>query len=777
MNQSAAFRDAIAAAGLTPPHEIIGDGERHRFSSDGRPNNKSGWYIFHDDERPAGAFGCWRSEISSTWKSSKPQQFTEAERDEYRERMKRLEKQRERERQEATDYAAVTAAQMWNEAVEGDHPYLTRKQITCLGARVLGDMLLVPMKHSAKELVGLQRIWPDGTKRFIKGSPLAGAYMTIGTPTKDGTVVICEGYATGASIHLATGYCVVVAFNSGNLAEVARKIGKALPSARLVVAADDDAFTVRPGNHPQAGMPWNPGIEAAEAIGLPVYLPVWHGERERGTDFNDLHTAEGLKAVRLCFKSPATLDPKSPGAVSDKPPVKPASDGDVLPSDNTGSSGDESPFASVQAVQEADRPVILPGVGSDVQKVPVIVPRHMAVSQYGLDASEKGPYATVANIKRVLLLDPNVEQTIWFDEFMDRVMTVWGGGKPREWSDVDDINLQIYLQESLCMPKLGKNTVQDAVIAAAHTDTRNEARAYIEGIQWDGVERLGSFMSEIFGAEDNDYTRAAGQNFWISMVARVLRPGCKVDTMIVLEGVQGAGKSRALSIIGGQWFAEANQSPTDKDFYLNLAGKMLIEIGEMDAFNRSEVTKVKQVITCQTDRYRAPYERRAADHPRRCVFAGTTNRDDWNKDETGARRFWPVYCTAINHDLLTECRDQYFAEAAAKFAQGSSWWDMPEESTKQQQEARRDSDELESVLADWLLGKTEITVHSIMSDLMQVPLERQDKSLQMRVGKALRALKWRKPSVPVWRGGKAIRVWVKPNASLDLPFSDPFGDE
>lgn len=368
MSAAQQFIDAIAASGITPPTEIIGDGDTHRFSSNGRANDKSGWYRFHDDEFPAGAFGCWRMSMSSTWKSSKPKQFTEAERDEYRERMKRLEKQRERERQEATDYAAVTAAQMWTEAVEGDHPYLTRKQIQCLGARVLGDMLLVPMKHSAKELVGLQRIWPDGTKRFIKGSPLAGAYMTIGTPTKDGTVVICEGYATGASIHLATGYCVVVAFNSGNLAEVARKIGKALPSARLVVAADDDAFTVRPGNHPQAGMPWNPGIEAAVGTGLPVYLPVWSGERERGTDFNDLHTAEGLRAVRLCFKSPATLDPKSPGAVSDKPPAKPVSGGDVEPSDNTGSSGDESPFASVQAVQVPASPVMVPGGGADVQE-------------------------------------------------------------------------------------------------------------------------------------------------------------------------------------------------------------------------------------------------------------------------------------------------------------------------------------------------------------------------------------------------------------------------
>jgi putative DNA primase/helicase len=364
MSAAAEFRDAIAASGLTPPNEIIGDGERHRFSSDGRPSNKSGWYRFHDDERPAGAFGCWRTDMSVTWKSSKPQQFTEAEREQYRERMQRLEKQRAREREEATDYAAVTAAQMWNEAVVADHPYLERKQITCLGARVLGDMLLVPMKHSAKELVGLQRIWPDGTKRFIKGSPLAGAYCTIGTPTKDGTVVICEGYATGVSIHLATNYCVVVAFNSGNLAEVSQKIRRALPSARMIIAGDDDAFTVRPPNHAQAGQPWNPGIEAASATGFPVYLPVWYGGRDTGTDFNDLHVAEGLKAVRACFKSPATLSP--PGSVSDKPTVKPVSDGGDRAPDNTGSLGGVPPFASDQAVHdEPARPVILPGGGSD----------------------------------------------------------------------------------------------------------------------------------------------------------------------------------------------------------------------------------------------------------------------------------------------------------------------------------------------------------------------------------------------------------------------------
>ena len=356
MNHIEAFRDAIAAAGLTPPDDILDDGKRHRFSSNGRPRDESGWYILYGDDRPAGAFGCWRASMTVNWKHDAPKrEFSAEERAAWKQRMQQLEADREAERQQAIQYAAQTAAQMWAEAVEADHPYLQRKQIGCMGARVLGDQLLIPMKHSAKELVGLQRIFPDGTKRFVKGSPLAGAYCTIGTPSKTGTVVICEGYATGVSIHLATNYCVVVAFNSGNLLPVSQKIRKALPEAKVIIGADDDAFT-----------DGNPGMTAAASTGLKACWPVWQGERGKGTDFNDLHVAEGLKAVRMCFKAPATLDPKAPGAVSEKQPVQPASDGDDEPSDNPGSSGGVSPFAPDQAVQrEPAIPAMGSGAGSD----------------------------------------------------------------------------------------------------------------------------------------------------------------------------------------------------------------------------------------------------------------------------------------------------------------------------------------------------------------------------------------------------------------------------
>lgn len=416
-------------------------------------------------------------------------------------------------------------------------------------------------------------------------------------------------------------------------------------------------------------------------------------------------------------------------------------------------------------------PAIDPETGEILAAAPVpagTMPRYLAVQQWGLEATDKGvPHASVANVVRVLSMDENLAQKIWFDEFLDRICTVWPAGEVREWTDADDVRLQVYIQETLGMPKLGKQAVQDAVMLVARMDTRNEAMAYLDGLQWDGVERLPHFFPDCFGTDDTEYTRAVGLSFWLSLVARVTRPGCKVDTMVVLEGLQGAGKSRALSIIGGKWFTEATQAPTDKDFYMNLAGKMLVEIGEMDAFNRAEVTKVKQVITCQVDRYRAPYERRAADHPRRCVFAGTTNRDDWNKDETGARRFLPLTVMSVNHDAIQAQRDQFFAEAVARLNRGENWWTLPVEATLEQQEARRDVDELEATMAEWLLGRSEVTVTAVMNDLMKIPLERQDKGIQMRISKALRVLGWKRETV--WRGGRVVKAWLRGGKAQKSP--------
>jgi len=673
MSAAAEFRDAIAASGLTPPNEIIGDGERHRFSSDGRPSNKSGWYRFHDDERPAGAFGCWRTDMSVTWKSSKPQQFTEAEREQYRERMQRLEKQRAREREEATDYAAVTAAQMWNEAVVADHPYLERKQITCLGARVLGDMLLVPMKHSAKELVGLQRIWPDGTKRFIKGSPLAGAYCTIGTPTKDGTVVICEGYATGVSIHLATNYCVVVAFNSGNLAEVSQKIRRALPSARLIIAGDDDAFTVRPPNHVQAGQPWNPGIEAATATGFPLYLPVWHGGRDTGTDFNDLHVAEGLKAVRACFKSPATLSP--PGSVSDKPTVKPVSDGGDRAPDNTGSLGGVPPFASDQAVHdEPARPVILPGGGSDVMP---LVDYHTFLP----NTNDKGkPLSTIENVATVC---QRLGVTVRYNVISKEEEILIPGAS---FSVDNKQNASLAWMVSECSKfRMPINQVGDYLTYLADQNLYNPVANWVLSKSWDGHDHLSSLIATVRATDEakNPVVMHMKQTFirrWmLSAIAAVFRPeGVSAAGVLVFQGDQYIGKTKWFKTLVPAHLRVLQDGvilrPDDKDSVKQCVSNWLVELGELDAtFRKSDIAALKSFLTKDRDVLRRAFARKESEYARRTVFFASVNPREFLHDPTGNRRYWTIECESLDHSHSVDMQ-QCWAQVYALWQTGEPWY-------------------------------------------------------------------------------------------------------
>lgn len=371
MNNIEAFRAAMLAAGLTPPDEIVA-GKLTRFSTNGKRSDDAGWYILHDDERAAGRFGCNRSGVDVTWKADTRREFTPEERRAWAERMRALEAEREAERQAATARAAEKAASMWaaaRDAGEERHEYLQRKQIPGIGARLLRDQLLVPMRHGPGALVGLQVIQPDGGRKFLTGTPAGGAYTTLGRPTRTGPIVICEGYATGVSIHLATGWCVVVAFSAGNLAAVGGKIRQALPDAQLIVGADDDLITLRDRGQ-------NPGLEAAASTGLPVAIPRWLGDRGSGTDFNDLHVDEGLDAVRACFDDPQPIQPPQQG------PDKPVSVGGPGGPNNPGSSGTGSRHISDGPAAVVEPPpavppsaaTLEPAASSDVTSAAEVLP-------------------------------------------------------------------------------------------------------------------------------------------------------------------------------------------------------------------------------------------------------------------------------------------------------------------------------------------------------------------------------------------------------------------
>lgn len=376
-----------------------------------------------------------------------------------------------------------------------------------------------------------------------------------------------------------------------------------------------------------------------------------------------------------------------------------------------------------------------------------------------LQSTKQGYLNNLDNVVRVIENDPTIKGRIWYDEFLDAICSDWQD-PARRWRDSDDVLLQLYVQRHIGLTKVGVATVHDAALVAAFRNVRNECREWLEAVQWDQTERLAYVLNEAFGATQSAYTQAVGRCWFISMVARVMEPGCKVDTVPVLEGAQGVGKSSALKVIGGKWFAECHESVLTKDWYGVLDGHMLVEISEMHSFTRGEVERVKGLISCQVDRYRKAYGRNTEDHPRQSVLVCTTNRDDWQRDETGARRFWPVLCGAIDQNWLRTNRENLFAEAVHLYRQGVQWWMSDETDQSEEVEKRRDADSWEPIVREWLKGRDAVTTGDVLSGCLDLPANKQDVIYQRRIARVFRALEWKQRVVK--EDGVNRRVWLKP---------------
>lgn len=293
MRVEAAFRDAMADAGIEPPQNIVADGRLHRFDvNDDRRGTRNGWYVVYPDDPPAGVFGCWKRGISVKWTDDRSG-LSDVEREQQRERIARAIQTQEAEKKKRTEAALRQARKIMAQAATAEtHPYLERKKVGPHGLRLASDgRLIVPVFNPQGALQSLQYIAADGTKRFLKdGIVKEGRYM-IGEVGE--RLVVCEGFATGASIHEASGLPVVIAFNAGNLEPVARQLRKAHPTAEIIIAADNDRFTED-----------NPGItkaaEAAEASQARVVVPTFSPDSQ-GTDFNDMAVEQGPEAVASAF--------------------------------------------------------------------------------------------------------------------------------------------------------------------------------------------------------------------------------------------------------------------------------------------------------------------------------------------------------------------------------------------------------------------------------------------------------------------------------------------
>jgi len=379
----------------------------------------------------------------------------------------------------------------------------------------------------------------------------------------------------------------------------------------------------------------------------------------------------------------------------------------------------------------------------------------------------------LANVMQALRGAPELADALTFDEMMrapilNRELPLADGATrttavalPRPIQDTDVSQLQEWLQHA-GLPKIARDTVHQGVHLRAQERAFHPIRDYLNGIRWDGTARLERWLAYYLGAEQSPYTAGIGRMFLIAMVARIFAPGCKADYSMVIEGPQGARKSTACSILGGEWFSDSlPEIEHDKDVAQHLRGKWLIEIAELSALRRSETELLKAFISRPVERYRPPYGREEVIEARQCIFVGTTNKEAYLRDETGGRRFWPVRVGSIDTDAIAHDRDQLFAEAVSRYRAGEKWWpdqDFERDHVKPEQESRFEVDAWEQEIASFLIGRSRVTVTEVARSALNIEAAKIGTAEQRRIRDVLLRLQWQ--PIRDWQG----RAFIAPKA-------------
>lgn len=395
--------------------------------------------------------------------------------------------------------------------------------------------------------------------------------------------------------------------------------------------------------------------------------------------------------------------------------------------------------------------------------------------------NDKGPKPLLANALLALRHSQEWAGAVSFNEFSMRTEVVEGTPWRPEgylWADTDDTLLAEWLQlEGIEVPP---STASQAIEAIARERGHHAVRDYLDGLVWDGVPRIDSWLATYLGAESGTkddgkptdtarYVSAVGSRWLISAVARVMRPGCQADYALVFEGLQGKGKSSVLRALAcrDEWFTDNIGEFGSKDSKIQLLGKWLIEIAEMSQIvaKRAEMETVKAFISERYDNFRPPYGRRAADFPRQCVFAGSTNSDTYLRDETGNRRFWPVLCPLADVAGVIAIRDQLWAEAMHRYRAGEKWWLWEPELiaiAEDEQDRRLDRDVWDGPIWSYLVRSREDFVHSRNPvDAFRVTSEEiLSNALKKDIGEWTQNDKARITRILKIRGMKYLREWM-----------------
>ena len=384
-----------------------------------------------------------------------------------------------------------------------------------------------------------------------------------------------------------------------------------------------------------------------------------------------------------------------------------------------------------------------------------------------LDTTEKGkPVGTILNAVHVLSTDERWKGRIRWAKFEKMVVF---DGKPLR--DVDLTRIIMWLDEVYGL-RPSTDNLHRAITFVAEANAFHGPCDWLNGLAWDGVPRLDLFLARYLKAEDTPLHRKFSSALFIGACARVFEPGCQLDTMLMLIGKQGVGKSNLCAALPPKraWLGEAGFDIGNKDAFMALHGKWFYELAECDSLKRASDSAAKAFITCRVDRYRTPFARLAEDHPRETVFLATGNEEEVLSDPTGARRYWPVRVTSIDIDGLRRERDQLFAEAVNAYLEDEQWWpdgDFEVKHIKPQQAERYEGDAWEDAIRPYLRTMSDsqdprTTINEVASAALDLPVGKIGTRDQRRIAACLTQCGWVKGK----RGAGGTRYWVPPQGTL-----------
>lgn len=637
------FMAAMRSQGIEPPGEIIADGNFHRFSTKvENKNDTSGWYILFNGHINAGSYGDFSKGISKNWSSKNTNEMSEEEIISFEKAMEDARKARAENLKAQHKKAAEEANIIWDAAEPAtEHEYLTEKNIGSHGLRVgrwvkrnekgkvwndVHDALLIPLTDGNK-IWSLQAIFPtpifDRNKDFLKGGRKRGLFHRIGFDENADTVYICEGYATGATIHELTKKPVYIAFDAGNLPSVGENVREIHPRANIIIAADNDQYPNAEGEIK------NPGIKyakkAQKTANAHMVYPEFSDDQLEGqpTDFNDLYNLNDMFVV---------LNQLTPNVVH-------------VNKTEEFEHQDEKLTSHVKKIEKSIH------VNSELTSTdPVDIDIYSPLP----DVNGKGrPLSTIENLKEIckrLGVIPRYNVITKEEELII----------PGESFSVDNQdNASFAWLVSWCsrfnMP-IGQ--VDSFVTYLCDKNQHNPVTNWIESKKWDGVSRLNDFYDTVT-AKDDDLKKIFMKRWMISAVAAVFNPnGVSAHGVLVFQGAQNLGKTSWLLSLAPKDLnvvREGVQLDTrDRDSKRQAVSSWIVELGELDStFRKSDIAQLKSHITSNQDVLRKPYARRDSKFARRTVYFGSVNPRNYLNDPTGNRRYWTIECEHINynHDL------------------------------------------------------------------------------------------------------------------------------